>query len=220
MLSPTERDRLKNRDSEDMDSQIRASNDARVKRKLTKWLNEDLDDVYLIIEKLREDQLKKIFTDDNVYQLLEIIGLIIAVRDFRTLVGELEHPEDWKVIKHPEDCIVVDSEVLQKMVLESGHPENWKEKATVLGSASDLMRSGSDLVRPATDMDINRMALLVYSLKGLEALNVLGSGNPVASALSYIPLLADPKLKDRIRVTEEEMRGIARVYAALNTETE
>ena len=97
MLSPEERKRLKERDSENMDSQIKASNDIRARRKLAKWLKEDLDDVFLIIDKLPVDQLKKVFSDDNVDALLLVASAIMCIEDFAPIEGELEYPEKWRV---------------------------------------------------------------------------------------------------------------------------
>jgi len=210
MLSSTERDRLKNRNSKDTKSQIRASNDARVKRKLIHWLEEDLDDVNLIIEKLREDQLESIFTDNNVYHLLDIISKIISIRDFKPVLGELGNPEEWKVMGHPEKCRVIDADLLDQLALATGYPGDFKK--FVVGD-------GRGHTQPATEMDIYRMALLAYSLRGLQALYLLGTGNPVVSALLYLPFLHDPRLKDHIQMTEGEMKGIARVAMAVkNTE--
>lgn len=97
MLSPTERDRLKNRKSKDMDSQIKASNDARARRKLAMWLKEDLDDVLLIVSSLRNDRLSRVLTDKNAYDLLRLAELILSIKDFHPITGVLGCPEEWKV---------------------------------------------------------------------------------------------------------------------------
>jgi hypothetical protein len=97
MLSPTERDRLKNR--EGTSSQEKASNDARIKRKLVMWMKEDLDDVYLILRELPEDRLKRVLTDKNAHDLLRLAALIMDIKDFCPLVGKLDRPDDWKVFK-------------------------------------------------------------------------------------------------------------------------
>ena len=97
MLSPTERERLNERNSEDMDAQTRASNDARLRRKLATWLKEDIDDVYLILGNLPHDQLKRVLTDRNVSDVLFLASRIMLIRDFYPVFGDPKHPESWKV---------------------------------------------------------------------------------------------------------------------------
>lgn len=99
MLSPTERDRLKNRLG--IDSQERASNDARVRKKLAMWLKEDLDDVYLILDNLPEDQLKRVFKDDQIFRLFTLVETMMKIKDFRAIYGGLNDPDNWKVLNHP-----------------------------------------------------------------------------------------------------------------------
>lgn len=102
MLSPTEKERLENRNSKDMDSQTRASNDARVRRKLAAWFNEDGKDIMLIFRYLPEDQLKRVLTDRNAYFLLGLAWIVMKEREFKPIVGKFDHPEDWKVLEWPE----------------------------------------------------------------------------------------------------------------------
>jgi hypothetical protein len=100
MLSSTERKRLSSRSMEGMDSQIKASNDSRVRKKLAMWLNEDLYDVFLSLE-LPEDQLKRIFNDHQVFMLLYLVKKMLELLDFRAIYGELDNPDGWKVPNKP-----------------------------------------------------------------------------------------------------------------------
>lgn len=101
MLSPEERKRLKERDSNEMDSQIKASNDARARRKLKSWLKDDLDDVYLILDKLPEDQLRRVLTDEHAFKLLDLAERLMAIKRFAFMWGDIKNPEQWKVASRP-----------------------------------------------------------------------------------------------------------------------
>jgi len=102
MLSPEERKRLEGRDYEEMDSQIKASNDARARRKLAKWLKEDLNDVFLCLRQLPKNQQQRVFKDEHVYSLLTLVTEMMKAKGFRPIVGrDLEHPEEWKA-ERPE----------------------------------------------------------------------------------------------------------------------
>ena len=97
LLSPTERERLNERNSKDMDAQTRASNDSRVRRKLKTWLDEDLGDVFLILQNLPHDQLKRVLTDRNVIDVFSLVSNFMDIREFRPVVGDPIHPEQWAV---------------------------------------------------------------------------------------------------------------------------
>jgi hypothetical protein len=101
MLSPEERNRLEERYSEEMNSQVKASNDARARRKLAKWLGEDLDDVFLIIEKLPNDQLKKVVSNAAVWHLLALYEKSMEIMKISPLTGEIDKPEDWTTLGKP-----------------------------------------------------------------------------------------------------------------------
>jgi hypothetical protein len=120
MLSPEERKRLKERDSNEMDSQIKASNDARARRKLKAWLKDDLDDVYLILDKLPEDQLRRVFADDHVFKLLDLAERIMAIKRFAFMWGDIENPEKWKVAGRPGEGpnkLAEDQDIIRSFLL-------------------------------------------------------------------------------------------------------
>lgn len=97
LLSPEERKRLKERNYESMDSQTRASNDSRVRRKLRKWFKEDLNDVSLALNQLSQDRLKLVLTDGDVFRLLDAALQIARIKEFAPLIGKIEDPSSWKV---------------------------------------------------------------------------------------------------------------------------
>jgi hypothetical protein len=190
MLSHEERKRLAERNSKDMDSQIRASNDARARRKLATWLKEDLQDVYLILDKLPEDQLKRILTDDNAYYLLDLAAQVMRIKGFCPIEGEFGHPESWKALKSKPDYI-----------------EGWEP--FILRRTPDKLEAV-----PVSDLDIQRSVIFGRFLKVLRKFFATPkASNPVSFVDPYIALLADPTFKDR--VTEEERRGVDRVLKAL-----
>jgi hypothetical protein len=174
MLSPTERERLKNRDSKDMDSQIKASNDSRVRRKLAAWLKEDLDDVHLILDKLPEDQLKRVFRDVDVYGLLGLASLIMLVREFWPVIGDLKHPEEWKV----HEWTPVSSRGKQISRDKYRPAENI------------------DIKRAAVLFGIIGIINTLYEESGAK--------NPVGAAMMLQTLLSDPVLKDRVTDDEKK----------------
>ena len=95
LLSDLERDRLENRDTEN--KRISATNDVRVKKKLSDWLK-DTTDVIRIIEYLPEDQLKRVFKDEHAYRMLQLAEIIMTIRNFYPIAGKLETPEEWKAV--------------------------------------------------------------------------------------------------------------------------
>jgi hypothetical protein len=95
LLSDLERDRLENRDTEN--KRIRATNDVRVKKKLSDWLK-DTTDVLRIIEYLPKDQLKQVFEDEHAFRMLQLAEIIMTIRNFYPIEGKLESPEDWKTV--------------------------------------------------------------------------------------------------------------------------
>lgn len=99
MLSPEERKRLIYRNSKKMDSQTRASNDFRVRRKLKDWFKTDLLDVFMIFNQLPDETIKKaLHGDDDVYALLLIAERIMSILEFYPFEGDLESSEDWKIM--------------------------------------------------------------------------------------------------------------------------
>jgi hypothetical protein len=95
LLSNMEQERLENRDS--LDKRIRAINDIRVRKKLSNWLKNTAD-VLCIIEHLPDDQLKQVFEDEHAYRLIQLAEIIMSIKNFYPVEGELEHPEGWKTI--------------------------------------------------------------------------------------------------------------------------
>lgn len=85
LLSDLERERLEKRD--ELDQHTRATNDVRVKKKLDAWLK-GIDDVLYIVGHLPEDQLRKVFTDDHAFALLDLAERIMAIKRF-TFIWEI-----------------------------------------------------------------------------------------------------------------------------------
>jgi hypothetical protein len=99
MLSPEERKRLINRNSKDMDSQTRAANDFRVRRKLKDWFKTDLLDVFIIFNQLPDETLKKtLHGDDDAYALLLIAERIMSILGFYLFEGDLENSDAWEIM--------------------------------------------------------------------------------------------------------------------------
>ena len=78
LLSDLEFERLKNRSKE---PHTRATNDGRVRRKLSAWLK-NLDDVFFIMQKLPENQLKDVFREVDIDKLHSIIGDAMKIKNY------------------------------------------------------------------------------------------------------------------------------------------
>ena len=76
LLSDLEFERLMNRSKE---SHTRATNDGRVKRKLSAWLK-NIDDVFFIMQKLPENQLNDVFDEKDIDKLYSIIGEAMKIK--------------------------------------------------------------------------------------------------------------------------------------------
>jgi hypothetical protein len=122
LLSDLERERLETRSS--LDRHTRATNDVRVKKKLSSWLK-NTNDVLHIIEHLPEDQLNQIFEDEHAYRMLKLAGIIMDVRNFYPLKGKLENPEDWKIVisrspgQNPNERPATDVDIDRAWILET-----------------------------------------------------------------------------------------------------
>jgi len=76
LLSDLEFKRLMNRS---LEPSIRAANDARVRRKLSAWLK-NINDVFIILQKLPEDQLREVIEDEDLDKLYSIIGEAMRIK--------------------------------------------------------------------------------------------------------------------------------------------
>ena len=95
LLSDMERDRLIHRPQ---DSKQRASNDVRIRKKLSSWL-QTLTDVALILEYLPEDQIvKEIVDDHDIYSFLYMSERLMEIKKFYPVVGPVENPDEWEVV--------------------------------------------------------------------------------------------------------------------------
>jgi hypothetical protein len=100
MLSDLERDRLIHRDAQN--PHTRSTNDVRVRKKLTSWLNE-IDDVRIILDYLPQDQIRDVITDEDITDLRFIALFAATIKKFCPIIGDLEEPEKWKAVEvmHP-----------------------------------------------------------------------------------------------------------------------
>jgi hypothetical protein len=120
MLSAIERERLMNRDSKDMDSQTRASNDARMRRKLATWLKEDLEDVRLILNELPEDQLKRVFKslkDEQVAVLFDLSEKLMDNLGYHGIEGAWQNRASWCVTKEGNPMPVTERDIKQSLIV-------------------------------------------------------------------------------------------------------
>jgi len=78
LLSDLEFKRLMNRP---LEPNIRAANDARVRRKLSAWLK-NINDVFIILQKLPEDQLKEVIGNEDLDKLYSIIGMGMKIKGY------------------------------------------------------------------------------------------------------------------------------------------
>jgi hypothetical protein len=94
LLTETERERLINR--RDMeDTKKRTTNDSRVKKKLVAWMN-NMADVKLILENLPEDLSRSAIEEINIYELLDIIGDSLEIKQFRKVSVDAANPDLWQ----------------------------------------------------------------------------------------------------------------------------
>lgn len=80
LLTATERERLIDR-SPDANQDIRKRNDLIVRNKLKSWLK-NAEDVNFILHHLPTRQISKAVTDEDVYELLDIVKALLAILDF------------------------------------------------------------------------------------------------------------------------------------------
>ena len=78
LLSELEFDRLKKRADQPL---TRATNDGRVRRKLSAWLK-NMNDVFFILQKLPKDQLKEVIQKDDIDKLSSIIREATGIIDY------------------------------------------------------------------------------------------------------------------------------------------
>ena len=78
LLSNLEFERLMNRSKE---PHTRATNDGRVKRKLAAWLK-NINDVFVILQKLPENQLKDALDEEDIDKLYSIIGEAMKIKNW------------------------------------------------------------------------------------------------------------------------------------------
>ena len=75
----------------------RATNDMRVRKKLSAWLK-NASDVQKILINLPEDQIRDISTDEDIYQLLNLTEKLVTIRKFYPIEGPQEKPELWRLV--------------------------------------------------------------------------------------------------------------------------
>jgi len=90
MLSELEKDRLINRNAQT--PRDRATNDMRVRKKLSAWLK-NIPDVLLALEKLPRDQTSNVLSDEDVFKLFTLTEEAIHVRGFSLIEGRISWPK-------------------------------------------------------------------------------------------------------------------------------
>lgn len=93
MLSELEMEKLVNR--RDQTPRDRATNDMRVRRKLSVWLD-NISDADTILNILPADQLRDKIDDTSIFLLLDIVWNLMKIKNFRTIVGTKDEPTKWK----------------------------------------------------------------------------------------------------------------------------
>ena len=78
LLSDLELERLLNRSDE---PNSRATNDGRVRRKISAWLK-NVDDIFLILHKLPQDQIRSVLKPEDIDKLYAIIGEAMRTIDY------------------------------------------------------------------------------------------------------------------------------------------
>ena len=78
LLSELEFERLKNRSDQPL---TRATNDGRVRRKLSAWLK-NMNEVFFILQKLPKDQLKEVIQKEDIDKLSSIIKAAMEIIDY------------------------------------------------------------------------------------------------------------------------------------------
>ena len=96
LLSDLERERLLKRD--DLDRHTRTTNEVRVKKKLSSWIKNTTFDVHIILENLPEDQIRGIIPDYAIYIIYDIAKILLNIKGYRPIEGEVNKPDDWKVV--------------------------------------------------------------------------------------------------------------------------
>lgn len=177
LLSDLEKDRLKNRNS--LESRTRATNDIRVKRKLSAWLN-GIDDVLLILEHLPKEDIQKVAYDVAVIRLATAAIEMMRIMGYHPMVGDVGHPEGWQMIT-----------------------KNWDEIRS--GNIATGPATDTDIIRTA---DLTMLALMLESMLDMAnnpvsaAINYkISKDNPaVVDALKRTPeiLSAYQKALDRL----------------------
>ena len=87
LLSELEFERLTKRANE---PQTRATNDGRVRRKLSAWLK-NMNDVFFILQKLPKDQLKEVIQKEDIDKLSSIIKEAMEIIDYYPPGSEQRH---------------------------------------------------------------------------------------------------------------------------------
>ena len=86
MLSELERDRLVNR--RDQTPRDRATNDMRVRKKVSTWLK-DIPDVLLALNKLPADQMRDVLSDNDIYRLFKLTEKSMNALSFSPVDGRI-----------------------------------------------------------------------------------------------------------------------------------
>jgi hypothetical protein len=88
LLTPTEKDRLKNPPN---DPNIRKRNNLIVKEKIKRWLN-DANDVCYALEHLKDTKIEDVFSDEDIFALFNATEKLLGRLHFEPVQGEPQHP--------------------------------------------------------------------------------------------------------------------------------
>ena len=116
MLSDLEFERLLTRES--LDKHTRATNDVRVKRKLTAWLR-STGDVMLVLKYLQKDDIQEAVDDFAIFRLMNVAIDLLNIKGFRPIEGKEDKPDEWKaVIDKDNKELATDLDIARSYVLK------------------------------------------------------------------------------------------------------
>lgn len=199
MLTDLERDRLKERDSEN--PHTRATNDIRVRKKLQNWVN-GIGDVARIINALPYGQTNKIITDDAFIDLLRVVNMMTWKKKFLSVLGDIEEPDSWEAVDLDEQTNkkVEDQDILRTILL--------RDQIETLCTTANLSLE----IQESNPIDVALLLAPIYSNPDLRKRLRISAmeQKAIEKIIQILKKHNDERLLSRI-LTMERDRGIDRV---------